>query len=75
MIEIIKFYFELIGNLMTNIWGKIQLTSNVNYLQFFIAIIVIISFISLLRFGFGNNGISEFKQFSRSRENKRDKDS
>ena len=67
MLDVIKFYFELIGNLMSQIWGNFQLTSNVNYLQFFMAVIIIISFIAVLRFGFGSNGISEFKQYSRNK--------
>ena len=67
MLDVIKFYFDLIGNLMSQIWGNFQLTSNVNYLQFFIAVVIIISFIAVLRFGFGSNGISEFKQYSRNK--------
>lgn len=67
MLDVIKFYFELIGNLMSQIWGNFHITSNVNYLQFFIGVIIIISFIALLRFGFGSNGISEFKQYSRNK--------
>ena len=68
MLDVIKFYFDLIGNLMSEIWGNFQLTSNVNYLQFFIAVILLLTFISVLKFGFGSNGISEFKQYSRNRE-------
>lgn len=68
MLDVIKFYFELIGSLMSQIWGNFHITSNVNYLQFFIAVVIIISFIALLRFGFGSNGISEFKQYSRNKE-------
>lgn len=68
MLDVIKFYFELIGNLISEIWGNFHISDNVSYLQFFIAIIIIISFIALLRFGFGSNGISEFKQFSNSRK-------
>lgn len=67
MLDVIKFYFELIGNLMSQIWGNFQLTPKVNYLQFFMAVIIIISFIAVLRFGFGSNGISEFKQYSRNK--------
>lgn len=68
MLDVIKFYFDLIGKLMSDIWGSFQITENVNFLQFFIAIIIIISFIAVLRFGFGSNGISEFKQYSRNKE-------
>ncbi len=65
MLDVIKFYFNLIGNLMSEIWGNFKITEDVSFLQFFIAVIIIISFIALLRFGFGSNGISEFKQYSR----------
>ena len=68
MLDVIKFYFDLIGKLMSDIWGSFQITENVNFLQFFIAIIIIISFIAVLRFGFGSNAISEFKQYSRNKE-------
>ena len=68
MLDVIKFYFDLIAKLMSDIWGSFQITENVNFLQFFIAIIIIISFIAVLRFGFGSNGISEFKQYSRNKE-------
>ena len=68
MLEVIKFYFDLIGNLMSKIWGNFYLTENVTFLQFFIGVIIIISFIALLRFGFGSNGISEFKQYSKNKE-------
>lgn len=67
MIEVIEFYFDLIGNLMSEIWGSFQITEDVNFLQFFIAVIIIISFIAVLRFGFGSNGISEFKQYARNK--------
>lgn len=72
MLDVIKFYFNLVGNLMSQIWGNFHLTENVSFLHFFIAVIIIISFISVLRFGFGSNGISEFKQFSRNREKNKD---
>ena len=68
MLDVIKFYFDLIGKLMSDIWGSFQITENVNFLQFFIAVVIIISFIAVLRFGFGSNGISEFKQYSRNKE-------
>lgn len=68
MLDVIKFYFELIGNLMSEIWGSFQITEDINFLQFFIVVIIIISFIAVLRFGFGSNGISEFKQYSRNKE-------
>ena len=71
MLDVIKFYFDLIGDLISQLWGNFQLTENVNFLQFFVAIIIILSFISVLRFGFGSNGISEFKQFSRNKEKER----
>ena len=72
LLDVIKFYFNLVGNLMSQIWGNFHLTENVSFLHFFIAVIIIISAISLLRFGFGSNGISEFKQFSRNREKNKD---
>lgn len=68
MLDVIKFYFDLIGKLMSDIWGSFHITENVTFLQFFIAVIIIISFIAVLRFGFGSNGISEFKQYSRNKE-------
>lgn len=68
MLDVIKFYFDLIGKLMSDIWGSFQITENVTFLQFFIAVVIIISFIAVLRFGFGSNGISEFKQYSRNKE-------
>ena len=68
MLDVVKFYFDLIGQLMSEIWGNFHLTSNVSYLEFFIAVILIITFISILKFGFGSNGISEFKQYSREKE-------
>ena len=71
LLDVIKFYFDLIGDLISQLWGNFQLTENVNFLQFFVAIIIILSFISVLRFGFGSNGISEFKQFSRNNEKER----
>ena len=71
LLDVIKFYFDLIGDLISQLWGNFQLTENVNFLQFFVAIIIILSFISVLRFGFGSNGISEFKQFSRNKEKER----
>ena len=71
LLDVIKFYFDLIGDLISKLWGNFQLTENVNFLQFFVAIIIILSFISVLRFGFGSNGISEFKQFSRNKEKER----
>ncbi|HIS38809.1 MAG TPA: hypothetical protein IAB45_04785 [Candidatus Onthousia faecavium] len=71
MLDVIKFYFDLIGELISQLWGNFQLTENVNFLQFFVAIIIILTFISVLRFGFGSNGISEFKQFSRNKEKER----
>lgn len=71
LLDVIKFYFDLIGELISQLWGNFQLTENVNFLQFFVAIIIILTFISVLRFGFGSNGISEFKQFSRNKEKER----
>lgn len=75
MLDVIKFYFDLIGKLMSDIWGNFHLTESVTFLQFFIAVFIIISFIAVLRFGFGSNGISEFKQYSRNKELKEAKHS
>ena len=76
MLDVIKFYFDLIGKLMSDIWGSFHITENVTFLQFFFVSqpppispsIFSFFFIAVLRFGFGSNGISEFKQYSRNKE-------
>ena len=73
MLEIFKFYINLISKLITELWGKFKITDNVNYLSFFIASIVLVVFISILKLSIASNGINIYKQYKASQDKKENK--
>lgn len=63
MIDVIKFYFSLVGELMSKIWGSFNLTANVTYLHFYIGCMLIIVLVTLFRFEDFINGINGIKDY------------
>ncbi len=74
MLEIFKFYADLIGQLLSKIWGSFQITDKVNYLQFFVAILIVITFIKLLKFQFEDHGINAIKRYHRNQNSKKEEE-
>lgn len=73
MLEIFKFYINLISKLIAELWGNFKITDNVNYLSFFIASIVLVVFISILKISIASNGINTYKQYKASQDKKENK--
>mgnify|MGYP004552585949 FL=1 len=73
MLEIFKFYINLISKLIAELWGNFKITDNVNYLSFFIASIVLVVFISILKLSIASNGINTYKQYKASQDKKENK--
>lgn len=70
MLEVFKFYISLISKLITELWGKVEITKNVNYLSLFMASIVLVTFISILKLSIVSNGINTYRQYKASRDKK-----
>lgn len=70
MLEVFKFYISLISRLITELWGKVEITKNVNYLSLFMASIVLVTFISILKLSIVSNGINTYRQYKSSRDKK-----
>lgn len=70
MLEVFKFYISLISKLVSELWGKVEITKNVNYLSLFMASIVLVTFISILKLSLVSNGINTYRQYKASRDKK-----
>lgn len=63
ILDVILYYFSILKDLMVRIWDKLSITENVSYLMLVVALMLILTFISVLRFSFAEEGLRSIKSF------------
>ncbi len=71
--DVILYYFSIIKDLLVRIWDKLPITENVSYLMLVVALMLILTFISVLRFSFADNGLRSIKSFRDSQKPEKEK--
>ena len=64
ILDVILYYFSILKELLVRIWDKLPITENVSYLMLLVALMLILTFISVLRFSFGGNGLYAIKSYN-----------
>lgn len=63
ILDVILYYFSILKDLIVRIWDKLSITENVSYLMLVVALMLILTFISVLRFSFAEEGLRSIKSF------------
>lgn len=63
MLDIFKFYLDLVVKLFNQVLQKFELTDGLGFGTFLLGCSLFVIFINLLKFQFGTNGVSEIKAY------------
>lgn len=64
MLEIFKFYLEIVVKIFNNVLQRFQVADGIGFGTFLLACGLFVIFINLLKFQFGTNGIAEIKAYT-----------
>lgn len=64
MLEIFKFYLNLVVNLFNQVLQKFQVADGIGFGTFLLACSLFVIFVNLLKFQFGTNGMAEIKAYA-----------
>lgn len=71
MIEIFKFYLNLVVKLFNQVLQKFEVTEGLGFGTFLLGCSLFVIFLNLLKFQFGTNGFSELKEYNSRRLDER----
>lgn len=69
MIDIVKFYFDCIAKVITDVWGSFEIFEGINYGYWVIGVLLFCLILKVVTFGYSYNGISNIKGYQ-ERKNK-----
>ena len=73
MWEILTFYFQIMSKVFTDIFCGFEILPGIPFGLFLIGSMLFCTFLKILKFGYGDNGINEIKSFNKKREKRSDK--
>ena len=75
MLEIFKFYLEIVLKIFNQVLQKIQVADGIGFGTFLLACSLCVVFVNLLKFQFGTNGIAEIKAYTQRKNESKAKHS